>query len=365
MQFQKRGITSFSLFYRTFEPATSKPYLAMRFRRILLFHILSLLIVSVHGKNFDIQSLLPVRGKAVQNIEYKATTQGTLALDIYQPDSSLEAKPSPVVIFIHGGSWIAGDKKEITQGFQSECLKKLLEAGCSVVSINYRLVNNSRTVTYPSPLADCKDAVKWVKRFASQYRFDPNRIAVMGTSAGGHLALMTAYAPDSMATGDAQLAQWSSEVKCVIDIYGPTHLGKILKAGLSRPVLGIISPFFPKKTLKMRDALLWSFTGKNANHPNQRHKKCLLYSPYTYVSSAVPTIVFHGDKDKTVPFPHTTLLKKKMKKAGKYIEVHTLKGEDHCFPTISTEETQLMCSQMIAFLNKYLLQSSAHSFSCH
>ena len=308
----------------------------------------------IYGNVF-VGNFLPVRGKVIYNVAYKETPQGILTLDVYQPDSMPNAKPSPVVVFIHGGSWMRGNKEEISHGFQKECLKRLLKEGIAVVSIDYRLVDNKCSVIYPWPLADCKDAVRWTKCVASQYHFDTNRIAVMGTSAGAHLALMTAYAPDGICIGDPRYTQWNAKVRCVVDIYGPTHLGKILKANLPRPLMGIISPFFPKETIEMRQSLLWAFTGKSANQPNRRHQQCLLYSPCVYTKDAIPTIVFHGSKDKTVPLSQTLLLEKEMKKNGKHIEIHILEGEDHCFPSISQEGKKNLCDQLADFLNRCLL----------
>ena len=157
-------------------------------------------------------------------------------------------------------------------------LTEMLKSGYAVVCIDYRLVNDSFTVVYPEPLADCKDAVKWVRANSQQYGFNPDRIAVMGTSAGGHLALMTAYSPDGIAPGDKALDLYSAKVKCVVDIYGPTDMSKILRSRLSPFVVSLASLKIKKNIIDMRSILLWSFTGESAAHPQRRTRKCALLS---------------------------------------------------------------------------------------
>ncbi len=306
------------------------------------------------AKKENVSSLLPPGGYTIENIVYKNTIQGAQKLDIYLPHSQTSAN-TPVVVFIHGGSWMHGNKEEITKKeWIRLMLKNMLHAGYAVVSIDYRLVNDSITVVYPAPLADCKDAVKWVKANALLYHFDSNRIAVMGTSAGAHLALMTAYAPDGIAPGNQSLQSYDSRVKCVVDIYGPTDMSKILRSRLSPIAVSMASLAFKQKVLDMRSILLWSFTGESGSHPGKRTEKCLLYSPMTYVRDAVPTIVFHGTKDTVVPFSHTAWLQQAMTAQGLPIEVHPIENEDHTFPTITASQSEAMAKSLILFLNSHL-----------
>lgn len=298
--------------------------------------------------------MLPPEARLIENVVYKNTPQGVQKLDIYLPYAQTSSN-TPVVVFIHGGSWMHGNKEEMSKKeWISLMLTEMLKSGYAVVCIDYRLVNDSFTVVYPEPLADCKDAVKWVRANSQQYGFNPDRIAVMGTSAGGHLALMTAYSPDGIAPGDKALDLYSAKVKCVVDIYGPTDMSKILRSRLSPFVVSLASLKIKKNIIDMRSILLWSFTGESAAHPQRRTRKCLHYSPMTYVQDAVPTIVFHGTKDTVVPFSHTQWLQQAMTARGHVIEVHPIDGENHVFPTITTDKSREMTESLIRFLNKYL-----------
>lgn len=324
------------------------------FKVLFLFLFLLGLAVAAPAKKGNVRQLLPPKGKMVENVTYKQTPVGPQKLDVYFPDSTRSGKVRPAVVFIHGGSWMHGSKDEITKSYQAQLLKRLLAEGYGVVSVNYRLLNDSLTVLYPSPLADCKDAVKWVKANARELNFDSGRLAVMGTSAGGHLAMMTAWAPDSLAHDSHAFDEYSAQVRCVVDIYGPTQLAKIVKPTLTPTTLALASLFYPSGAMKMRSTLLWGFTGESASHPMKRRRSCLLYSPISYVQNAVPVIVFHGDKDKTVPYSQTVLLEKSLKKAGKKVEVFKLAGEDHTFPTITPQATQTLCNQLVRFLQENL-----------
>jgi len=316
--------------------------------------LILLLGLTAQARKANVRQLLPAKGSYRSNVVYKHTPQGALCLDIYHPDTTQTGQHVPLVVFIHGGSWMHGNKGEILEHFQSQMLKSMLDDGIAVISINYRLANDSLTVTYPAPLSDCKDAVRWVRANAESLHIDPSRIGVMGTSAGGHLAMLTAYAPDSLAPEKSNLSTHSAAVKCCVDIYGPTHLGKMLRPTLTPTAVALASIFMGKQTIKMRQTLLWSFTGESSSHPWKRQRKCSMYSPLSYVCTAVPTLTFHGNKDRTVPFNQSKMLKQAMDKQGKYMELTTIDGQDHTFPTISEARISAMCAQLVTFLNQYL-----------
>jgi len=107
-------------------------------------------------------------------------------LDVYQIAST---KPSPVVIQLHGGGWIRGDRPSGSGSFGA-----FFAAGMSVVAVQYR---NAIDAPAPAAIEDVRCAMSWIKKNAAKYNFDPNRVITWGGSAGGHLALMAAYAPAS------------------------------------------------------------------------------------------------------------------------------------------------------------------------
>lgn len=295
---------------------------------------------------------LPGRAKLMEGIIYKETPQGNLKLDVFKPDS-MSQKSCPVFLFIHGGSWAWLDRTTIRSEFRLQTLQKLLQEGYAVVSIDYRLVNDKNEVIYPAPLSDCKDAVRWIRKECSTYCFDTTRIAVGGCSAGGHLALMTAYAPNSLAVGADEYKSYSARVNCCVDFYGPTHLGKMFLASLLPPFVALAHLVEPKSTMREREKLLRAFTNESGAHPMRRHRMCMRFSPITYADRAVPTIIFHGDKDRLVPFTQSRMLQKKLQKLQKTVSVKTIQGQDHAFPTLDKQRGEQIASETYAFLLNY------------
>jgi acetyl esterase/lipase len=141
-------------------------------------------------------------------------------LDVYQVPSD---KPTPVVIQIHGGGWIRGDRPS-----SSGSMGPFFSAGMSVVAVQYR---NAIDAPAPAAVQDVLCAMSWVKKNAAKYNFDPNRIVTWGGSAGGHLSLMAGYAPPSM---DPTGCTDQPKVVAVIDMYGASDVAESLTYSGSR-----------------------------------------------------------------------------------------------------------------------------------
>ena len=122
----------------------------------------------------------------MHNIDYAGDGLSRHRLDVYR--SKLKpgnAPPAPVMVYIHGGAWIIGDKRE--QG--KPMMYELVARGWVCVAINYRL---SPKATWPDHIVDAKRAVAWVKEHIAEYGGDPSFVAVSGGSAGGHLCALLA-----------------------------------------------------------------------------------------------------------------------------------------------------------------------------
>jgi acetyl esterase/lipase len=137
-----------------------------------------------------------------------------LRVDVLQMPSP---KPTPVVVQLHGGGWIRGDRPSGYGTFRA-----LLAAGMSVVTVQYR---NAKDAPAPAALQDVRCAMAWVKANAKKYNFDANRVVMYGGSAGGHLALMGAYAPASY---NPPGCTDQPKVVAVLDFYGDTNLAELL-----------------------------------------------------------------------------------------------------------------------------------------
>ena len=128
------------------------------------------------------------RIRRIRNIDYAGDGTYRHSLDIL---TRRDDPPTggPVMVYIHGGAWIIGDKRE--QGLPM--LHELAQRGWVCVAINYRL---SPKATWPDHIVDCKRALAWVRGHIAEYGGDPSFLAVSGGSAGGHLAALAALTPN-------------------------------------------------------------------------------------------------------------------------------------------------------------------------
>ncbi len=152
-----------------------------------------------------------------------ATHDGVeLAGDLYLPAGE---GPFPVLVAVHGGGWIGG-----VRGSYRHWGPYLAARGYATFAISYRLASNDR-VTYPHAVQDVRAAVQFVRGNAAACKLDPNRVALLGNSAGAHLAALAALAGDNepLAGGYPQdaYAAVSADVKVLVGVYGVYDLAQM------------------------------------------------------------------------------------------------------------------------------------------
>lgn len=143
-------------------------------------------------------------------------------LDLYFP-AGPKRLDRPAVVFIHGGGFTGGDKAEYRSASVSA---DLCRAGYVVVSCNYVLGPKDKPGVWPQNIADCRNAVRWLRAHAKELGVHPDRIAVAGGSAGGYLALMVGLSDDKKGPGGDPAAKVSAKVSAVIDFYGVVNFSK-------------------------------------------------------------------------------------------------------------------------------------------
>lgn len=258
---------------------------------------------------------LPEGVTVKRDIEYASIDGQSLNLDLYLPKASKTTPP--LVVWIHGGGWKSGDKAHV-----NPAILRLAGEGYAIASINYRLKDFS---IHPKNIHDCKGAVRWLRANATSYNYDPERIAVAGSSAGGHLALLlglssSVNALEGVVGGNTDQ---SSAVKAIVDFYGPSEL----------IVMAADSERF-KRVHEFTEAQL-----KDA-------------SPLTYLSDkAPPVLVFHGDKDRTVPVSQSQLLHDRYQEQSLHSQLHILKGSGHGGPAFTSDTAY---EQIKSFLEAHL-----------
>ena len=240
---------------------------------------------------------------------YANTDNPRQQLDILLPKKRTSDKPLPVVAFIHGGGWRNGDKA----GGRRR-VAPFVESGQFVgVSIGYRL---SGEATWPAQIHDCKAAIRWLKANAGSLGIDPDRIGVMGSSAGGHLVAMLGTSGD-VADLEGKLGSHtsiSSRVACVVDEFGPTNFLTMNDFPSRIDHLSATSP----------ESLL--IGGQITEHKHKvRHASSL-----TYVSKDDhPFLIVHGTNDPLVPYNQSKVLEAALRKAGVSVTLQTITAGEH------------------------------------
>lgn len=254
-----------------------------------------------------------------KEIVYKQVDSLSLKLDVYKLKNLKTA--TPALIFIHGGGWSTGNKSDYLP-YLIDYAKK----GYVTVTVSYRL---SKVAPFPAAVQDVKCAVQWIKTHAGEYMINPDKIAVIGGSAGGHLAMMLAYSDENEFTDECP-DSISCKVQAVVNIYGPTDLTTEYARNRSECLQ------FLKKTYQEAPDLYRAA------------------SPKAYISANdPPTLIFHGTIDSLVPVSQSDSLHKWLDQAGVPNEYHKLKGWPHTMD-LSVKVNNYCQYYMDAFFIKYL-----------
>jgi len=264
------------------------------------------------------------------DIAYASTDNPRQKLDLYLPKKRVSGEPLPLVAFIHGGGWRNGDKRG---GLRR--VAALVESGeFAGASIGYRL---SGEAVWPAQIHDCKAAIRWLRANAASFAIDPDRIAVMGSSAGGHLVAMLGTS-GNVAKLEGDLGKHvgvSSRVNCVVDEYGPTNFltmndfpGRMDHLAADSPESLLLGHQITKVPELVREA-----------------------SPVTYVSKDdPPVLIIHGTKDPLVPYQQSVVFADALKGAGVKAMLQRMENGQH--GGFGSGE---LASRTRRFLEKYLL----------
>ncbi len=172
-------------------------------------------------------SIGALAGQTLRDVVYCTLDGQDLVLDLYFPSES--AAPWPVVMYIHGGAWSAGDKRSGAGYVEVPALR---EAGFVVAAVNYRLAPR---YTFPAMIEDVKCAVRFLRAHAADYGLDPDHVGVWGGSAGGHLAALLGTSDASAGWDVGPYPDQSSRVQAVVDMFGPADLARMAAQAATNP----------------------------------------------------------------------------------------------------------------------------------
>lgn len=262
------------------------------------------------------------------NIAYAGDTVKKHLLDIYLPPG---AKGNvPLVIWVHGGGWMHNDKYA-DMGYMTGTIRAILGKGYGLASIDYR---HSTTAIFPAQIQDCIQAVQFLHDHAGEYKIDRGHFALMGFSAGGHLASLLALSLNNQVAAFYPGGRKPTfAIRGVVDFYGPSEFllfyGNMLPTQTGDPVSILLGA----------SPLVRPDIAKQA-------------SPATYVDKADPPFfIVHGEKDPDVPTAQSYLLKAWLDLAKVRNSLTVVKDAPHYGPMFDTEPTRLA---LVGFLESTL-----------
>lgn len=225
-------------------------------------------------------------------------------LDVYLAESD---KLTPAMIYIHGGGWRAGSKNSVPIWL----MKAVREGWLSVVSIEYRFTD---VAPHPAQVNDCLRAVQFVRHSAAKWNIDPQRIGVIGGSAGGHLSLWVALHDDAAdANSIHAVEKQSSRVACAVSFAGPTDWSLLDELEHKHPAYRQLLGYEP---------------GTPADSMEAAAK--IDVSPISFASKDDPPVMqVHGDRDKIVPLKHARNMNRRLKSVGVKTELVIIEGANH------------------------------------
>jgi acetyl esterase/lipase len=226
--------------------------------------------------------------KLLDGVPYRTVDGQILACDLYVPQGE---GALPVVLFVHGGGWSGNDRKQLRRQAAF-----LAERGFFGMAIDYRLAPE-----HPSPASfeDAQAAVAWLRDHASQYHLNPNRIAAVGSSAGGHLAAM-------LGVFSGPQSNPATKVEAVVAFNGIFDLNTMPPS-----------------------AMVEQFIGTSCSASLARCKKA---SPISYVQNGLPPfLILHGTADMTAPYSQATSMVAALHAAHDSATLFTADGAPHTF----------------------------------
>jgi len=255
-----------------------------------------------------------------------------LQMDVYLPTVNSDNNGASVIV-VHGGSWSGGVRSDFPQWN-----RWLAAQGYTVFDVDYRLTQPN----YLTAVGDVKCAVRWIKEHATEFKIAPARIAVLGRSAGAHLALLAAYSSDDVRIpANCQNNQQSETVRAVVSFYAPVNL------------LWAYDNPANKAVIDGQETLSRFFGGSPHESPAMR-ERYIAASPPTYVSSRTPpTLLIHGGQDQLVRVENMRFLDAKLSEfnvAHQTIYIpYAQHGFDYNFHGFGAQIAQ---PQILRFLNE-------------
>jgi len=272
---------------------------------IFLCNLIILTHISHAQSSNPKKDIFPSGTTAYENIPYANDTLKKHLLDIYIPP--VKKLTYPLIVWIHGGAWMSNDKYA-DMGYMTNTIKAFIDSGYAVASIDYRY---STTAPFPAQIQDCNQALEFLYQNGPQYNIDIDHIALIGFSAGGHLASLLALSNNNNVKAFYHHRKEPNfKINLVLDFYGPSDF-LTLKGNDNND---------PKNPINL---LLGATV---ADRPDLAK----IASPITYVDKDDPPfLIVQGEKDQSVNPDQSIALSKKLTEAGVKNELIIVPGAPH------------------------------------
>jgi acetyl esterase/lipase len=279
----------------------------------------------------------------IKDISY-ATQSNAQKLDIYM--TATTRAPQPVIVWLHPGGFLSGDKdgsaaKERARVDIYRLAQHCIARNYAFISANYRL---SGEAVFPALVYDVKAAIRWIRANAAKYKFNPDKIAAWGSSAGGYLSALLATAGDGKELEDLSMgnADQSSRITAAVDWYGPIDIfqmdAQLRQLGYEA---NVHDPHSPESKLMGASVALVP-------------EKCKAASPMTYVKPGnAPIYIQQGKADTTIPYFQSANLAEKMAATiGKeHVVLDLIENVGHSAQVFFNTEN---INKMLDFLDRYM-----------
>ncbi len=273
------------------------------------------------------------------NLRYREGPSKQWVLDLAMPKVA-EGKPRPLIVVIHGGGWLEGDKSSFASreyGVPGNIVD-FAALGFVAATINYRL---SAEAPYPAALEDCRSAILWLRAHAREYHIDPKHIGAYGNSAGGHLALLLGM-PVKKESGKADdpHKDQSSMVQAVVSDSGPIDLRGQYQQNRLRQVVGQFMGGPPEGV---------------------RIEAYRQASPLHHITADLPPLLLiYGGADEQVPVESADQFVAALGRAGlKDVTYHRLAFVDHC------PHSLVRIPSMQTAVNAFFVRTLMHPETAH
>jgi len=242
------------------------------------------------------------------DVKYATRDGMDLHLQIITPNAVNGAR-LPCIVYVPGSAWMKQDVYGAL--FQ---MAKFAEKGYVIALVEYR---PSSLAIFPAQVQDAKTAIRFMRKNAARFKINPKNLFVWGDSSGGHTALLVGLTTNTPELDSPDYNEFSADVNATVDYYGPTDISQMAYAP---SIMDHTAPTSPEGMLIGKKNVLES------------PKETSRVNPITYITDnrmASPILIFHGAKDRLVPFKESVLLADALEAHHYTYEFYKVPGADH------------------------------------